>query len=171
MRDVMLVKENISVGYPATHQLLNYCSLVPIKKVQFYLTLCCVSMFKIKLPAICCLKFFPAEKMDFMKHPFLPRKATYSMLKLQKITVQSIPNYFNEDIFYFTFKTWSFFQITKIPFSILNKQAEYFVPKNYNSYFRDWPTATQRIGHTDHNIPARLAEWCPRSWKTPWCTS
>lgn len=29
--------------------------------------------------------------------------------------------------FYLHFKSWSFFQITKIPFSILNKQTEYFI--------------------------------------------
>lgn len=61
-------------------------------------------MLKIKLPAICCLKFIPAEKLDFMKHPFLPRKTSYSMLKLLKIKFQSIPNYFNKGVFYFSFK-------------------------------------------------------------------
>lgn len=65
----MLVKNpRVSEGHPASHQLLSYCNLVPIKKVYFYLTLCCVSVLKIKLPAICCLKLTPAEKLNLMKH-------------------------------------------------------------------------------------------------------
>ena len=71
---MLVKKKKNSVWQPASHQLLSYCNLVPIKKVQFYLTLCCVSVLKIKLPAICCLKFIPSEKKHFMKHPFLPRE-------------------------------------------------------------------------------------------------
>lgn len=161
MRNVMLVKlKKKTVGHPASHLLLSYCNLVPVKKIQFYLTLCCVSVLKTKLPVMCCLKFIPAEKLGFMKHPFLPRKTSYSMLKLLKLKFQSIPRCLNKGGFHFRFN-WSFFQITKIPFSILNKRAGYFVPKNYDSNFRVWPTATQSIGQAlTASLPWDFAEWC-----------
>lgn len=41
------------------------------------------------------------------------------------------------------------------------------MPKNCNSYFRVWPTATQSISHADRNASVRLAEWCPSAGRLP----
>lgn len=78
IKDIMLVKKNKSVGrcLISVIKLLQYC-FHKERTAVLASVLCGLTLLKIKLPAICSLKFMPVGKLDFIKYLFLPRKSSY----------------------------------------------------------------------------------------------